>query len=227
MAQSSSHVVPHHFSSAKQAFESAKLGTWLFLVTEVLLFGGLFVAYIVYRALYPEAYHAAAEKLDWKLGAINTAVLLISSLTMALAVNAVKFNQIDKAKKLLLFTLACGLAFMVIKYNEYSHKFHDGLLTAGYWGENLEAIRAQVASKFGEGITTEYIAIFFSIYFMMTGLHGIHVVVGMGLIFWVYRKCGKGQISAEYNTPVEMVGIYWHLVDLIWIYLFPLFYLMK
>ncbi len=231
------HVVPHHFESAEQAFESAKLGVWLFLVTEILLFGGLFVAYIVNRALYPEVFIAASKTLDVNMGAINTCVLLLSSFTMAMAVQYTKLNKLANASFMLVVTLICAGAFMGIKYKEYSHKFHEKTLPAKYYKEKVVpesaspsvAASAHTESNFRDLSNDEKLAYgkknFFSLYFMMTGLHGFHVLVGMALILWLLVKTMKGTLSNEYYTPVEMVGIYWHLVDLIWIFLFPLLYL--
>ena len=205
------HVVPHHFETAAQAYESSKLGVWLFLVTEILMFGGLFVAYIVFRSLYPEAFQEASHHLDKVMGAINTVVLIASSFTMAMAVNETKHDRVKQASYFLLATLFFASIFLVIKYFEYTHKIHDGLLPAGFFTY--------------EGLTHEKGKLFFSLYFLMTGLHGSHVLVGMGLIFWMFIKCRLKQVDSTYFTPVEMVGIFWHLVDLIWIYLFPLLYL--
>lgn len=205
------HVVPHHFESAAQAFEASKLGTWLFLVTEVLLFGGLFVAYIMFRALYPETFLECGRHLNKILGSINTVVLICSSLTMALGVDRTRQNDPGKANQYFLMTLFFASLFMIIKYVEYSHKFHEGLLPGAHFA--YAAIQAPKAD------------LFFSLYFMMTGLHGVHVLVGMGLIAWILIRSNRGDFNSAYYTPVEMVGIYWHLVDLIWIYLFPLLYL--
>lgn len=207
----SQHVVAHHFDSAKQEFESSKLGMWLFLVTEILLFGGLFVAYIIFRIKYPEMFHEASKFLNRPMGAFNTVVLICSSFTMAMAVNATQRNDQNKANQYLIVTLFCGFIFMVIKFFEYSHKFHEGLFPGAHFAF--------------EGQSPEHASLFFSLYFMMTGLHGIHVLIGMGLILWCLIKSNRGAFSSSYYTPVENTGIYWHLVDLIWIYLFPLMYL--
>lgn len=200
-----------HFESAGQQYASAKLGMWLFLVTEVLLFGGLFVAYIIFRGLYPEMFHAAAEHLQVKLGALNTAVLIGSSFTMAMAVDKTKQGLQRQAVRYLFVTILCGAMFMVVKYFEYAHKIHEGMLPGAHF-------------SFAE-LTHPKTDLFFSLYFMMTGLHGVHVLVGMGLITWVLVRTRRGELGSSYYTPTEMTGIYWHLVDLIWIYLFPLFYL--
>ena len=205
------HGVPHHFDTAEQAFNASKMGLVLFLVTEILLFGGLFVIYIVYRSLYPEMFHEASHHLNKIMGGINTVVLICSSFSMAMAVNRTQFNKPKEASWLFLLTLLCGATFMIIKYFEYAHKFHEGLLPGAHF-------------TFA-GIPHPQAPLFFSLYFMMTGLHGVHVLVGMGLIFWVWMRTLRGDFNHRYYTPVELVGIYWHLVDLIWIYLFPLLYL--
>ncbi len=205
------HVIASHFETAEQAYGSAKLGVWLFLVTEILLFGGLFVAYIVFRSLYPEMFDEASKFLNRSMGAINTVVLICSSFTMAMAVNKTQHDNKKSAVRYLTITLLCGAAFMAIKYFEYMHKIHEGLLPGAHF--SFETIAHPKAP------------LFFSLYFMMTGLHGLHVLAGMGLIFWVLLRLRRGDFNHEYNTPVELTGIYWHLVDLIWIYLFPLLYL--
>jgi cytochrome c oxidase subunit 3 len=204
----------HHFSDPDQQLQSNKLGMWLFLATEVLLFGGLFCAYAIYRALHPEVFYNAQHFLDWKLGALNTVVLLFSSLTVALAIRAAQTNNQGMIKGYLFITLLCAGAFLVVKYIEYSHKFHVGLLP----GEHFMAT--------GEGIPNpDQMHIFFGIYFLMTGLHGIHVVIGMIVLTWVLVRALKGEFGPHYYAPIEIGGLYWHLVDLIWIFLFPLLYL--
>lgn len=203
--------VAHHFDTAEQQFDSSKLGLWLFLVTEVLLFGGLFVAYIMFRALYPETFIQCHETLNVTMGATNTIVLICSSLSMAMAVHFTQSGENKKAVMLMVFTLACAATFMVIKYFEYSAKFEH------HFFPNATFDLAH--------FTTPNPKLFFSLYFLMTGLHGIHVLVGMGLITWVMIRTARKEFSSEYYTPVELTGLYWHLVDLVWIYLFPLLYL--
>ena len=201
----------HHFKTLDQQFDAAKLGVWLFLCTEILMFGGLFVGYIIFHSIYPEMFAEGAKHLDWRLGATNTVVLLASSLTMALGIHYAQTNQRQKSLTMLGITLVCGAIFMVIKYIEYSHKIHLGLLPG-----DLFAFKDAASSN---------LALYFSFYFLMTGLHGSHVLVGMGLIVWVMLRTSKGEFDSEFYTPVEGVGLFWHLVDLIWIYLFPLLYL--
>jgi len=201
----------HHFKNLGQQFAAAKLGVWLFLATEVLMFGGLFVGYIIFHGLYPDMFAEGAKHLDWRLGAINTIVLLVSSFTMAIGIHYAQTNQRQKSFYALGVTVLCGAIFMVIKYFEYSHKIHLGLQP----GELFHF----------EGATHNNLALYFSFYFLMTGLHGSHVLVGMGLIIWTMIRTKKGEFDSEFYTPVEGVGLFWHLVDLIWIYLFPLLYL--
>jgi cytochrome c oxidase subunit III len=207
------HHVAHHFNNAEDEFEAAKQGMWIFLVTEVLMFGGLFVAYGIFRGLYPEMYVEAHHALQMKMGAINTVVLITSSLTMALAVNATQRGRKDRAILMMVLTILLACCFLVVKYFEYSHKFAEGLLPGGYY-TNKE-------------ITNPKAPLFFSLYFLMTGLHGIHVVIGMSLIGWMIKRSAKNEFGPNYYTPVELVGFYWHFVDLVWIYLFPLLYLVS
>ena len=203
----------HHFVNAEQQFDTSKLGMWLFLATEILMFGGLFVGFGLMQANYPEAWVAGHHHLDRIIGSVNTVFLLCSSFTMVMAVHASSTNQKTKAVLNLLATLAFAGGFMVIKYFEYSHKFHEGILPGRYF------------SYAGGGPPEQ--AMFFGFYFAMTGIHGIHVLVGMILISWLTIRAQRGEFSSDYYTPVDLVGLYWHLVDLIWIYLFPLLYLVS
>ena len=225
----------HHYQSHRQQFEAGKLGMWIFLLTEILLFGGLFCAYAVYRANHPEIFIYAHEFLDKQLGAINTGVLIFSSFTMAWGVRCAQLNQRKLLMAMLSLTLLCACGFLGIKYVEYKHKWEDGLLwasqynpvghsaPAGHAGETSGEPAAAPALQHKEG--PRYAGVFFSIYFMMTGLHGLHVLAGMGAITWVLVRASKGHFNSHYYGPVDYVGLYWHLVDLIWIYLFPLLYL--
>jgi cytochrome c oxidase subunit 3 len=327
----------HHFDTPEQQFDSGKLGMWLFLATEVLLFGGLFCAYTVYRSMHPEIFHWGHQFLDVKMGGTNTIVLICSSLTMAWAVRCAQLGQRRGLIIGLLLTLACAAGFMGIKYVEYSHKIHMGLL----WGTNFnpqlehEGHGGTAEAAHGLSTTTHESAppapeshsaeatppaeisttklppttpvthpaqgetavadaapatfvtepasspanagaprhaeqggaapvtpsaqsesrttladaaigpgglapaganahaierpknahIFFGIYFAMTGLHGFHVLAGMVCITWLLVGAVKGRFGPAYFTPVDLVGLYWHIVDLIWIFLFPLLYL--
>lgn len=203
--------VAHHFDTADQQFDSARMGIWLFLVTEILFFGGLFCAFFIYRSWYFSSFVEAHHHLDKVMGAVNTCVLIFSSLTMALAVRSAQVNDKAKTVGFLAVTVLCAFAFLVVKYFEYQHKIHDGLLP----GVHFTA----------QGFTSPHPGTFFAVYFMMTGIHGLHVIIGIGLILWILLRAQRGDFSARYYAPVEGVGLYWHLVDLVWIYLFPLLYL--
>ena len=193
----SGHTGEH--SDPAVAFESAKLGVWTFLATEVLLFGALFTAYTVFRMKYPEMFRVEHAKLDRVLGAVNTVVLITSSFTVVLGVDAIRRGKARLLEAYFGATVLLAGVFLCVKYAEYSAKFHHGI----YPRTNL----------------------FFSIYFMLTGLHGIHVLLGMGVLSYVVVLSRRGRFSERYHTPVEMSGLYWHFVDLVWIYLFPLLYL--
>lgn len=206
------HQVAHHFGSAKEEFETAKLGMWAFLVTEILFFGALFVGYFVLKYLYPEMFIEGHHHLDWRMGGINTLFLITSSFTMVMAVRSAQTSQKKATVNYLIVTVIFALLFMVVKFFEYSGKIHHGFLPPLLFS--------------GSGVEPT-LPLFFGLYFFMTGLHGIHVLIGVGLIIWLIFKAKKGEFHEEYFTPVEMVGLYWHLVDLIWIFLFPLFYLVE
>ena len=203
----------HHFVNAEQQFSTSKLGMWLILATEILMFGGLFVGYGLMQSLYPEAWVAGHHHLDRIMGAVNTVFLLVSSYTMVMAVHSASTNNKRWTMINLLLTLGFAGGFLVVKYFEYAHKFHDGLLPG------------RLFAYHGGGPPQQ--AMFFGFYFAMTGLHGFHVLVGMGLIAWIMMRANRSEFSSAYYTPVDLVGLYWHLVDLIWIYLFPLLYLVS
>lgn len=203
-----------HFTSSHQQIEASKLGMWLFLATEVLLFGGLFVCYAVYHYLHPELFKAAHKFLNVELGAFNTVVLLFSSLTVALSIHAIQQNKRKWVIINLTLTIVCACIFLVVKYFEYSHKIHAGLLP-GFHFRNATLPNPDEAQ------------VFFSIYFMMTGLHGIHVVIGIIVLAWLLFRVIRGEFNSQYYVPIELGGLYWHLVDVIWIFLFPLLYLIR
>lgn len=205
--------VATHFKDEKHQYSSNKEGIWLFMATEILMFGGLFVGYTIYHTMYPEMFAEGANYLDWKLGFINTLVLIFSSFTMALGIYFNQKNQPKKATIALATTVLCGAIFMFIKYMEYEHKFHLGI----YPGRMLDVNHVHpVHANLG---------LYFGFYYVMTGLHGLHVLIGMGLITWCLIRNMRGDFSSKYYTPVEGVGIFWHVIDLIWIFLFPLLYL--
>jgi cytochrome c oxidase subunit 3 len=198
----------HHMDSGT-AYSAAKLGMWLFLATEVLLFAVMFVSFALFRWKYLKEFHEASHQLNWKLGALNTAVLLFSSFTAALAVDAAQKGENKRVVKNLLITIGCGFIFLIVKTIEYHAKYEHGLFPG------LPHFRESAS---------EYKA-FFGLYFCMTGVHAFHVIAGMCLLTWGLLKARKNRFSEHYYTPVEVGALYWHLVDLIWIYLFPLLYL--
>jgi cytochrome c oxidase subunit 3 len=202
----------HQFDSLAQQKEAATLGMWIFLVTEVLFFGGLFLAYAIYRGLYPQAFAAASETLDLVLGGINTAVLITSSLTMALAIHAMETNERKVVLIFLLLTLALGAVFLGIKGIEYAHKFAEGHVPGRLFHFDRPEYSAQAQ-------------IFFSLYFVMTGLHALHMVIGLGVVAWMMWWTWSGRLTPEYSNPLDVTGLYWHFVDIVWIFLFPLLYL--
>jgi cytochrome c oxidase subunit III len=205
-------AVAHQFDNVAQQHEASSLGMWTFLVTEVMFFGGMFLGYAVYRSIYSETFIEASNHLDIVLGTVNTAVLIASSLTVAMAVHAAQESKQRALLGFLLLTMLLGLVFLGIKFTEYYHKYEEHLIpgwTFQYGGEN--PLRA---------------AIFFSFYFAMTGMHALHMVIGIGIFSVLSLNAWRGRYSEIYYTPVELAGLYWHFVDIIWIFLFPLFYLL-
>jgi cytochrome c oxidase subunit III len=201
----------HHFDTMEQQREASSFGMWVFLVTEILFFGGLFLAYTVYRHQYPRAFAEASRHLDITLGTFNTAVLIVSSLTMALAVWSAAVGRRKAIVVFLLLTMALGGVFLGVKAVEYTHKFHDHLVPG--------------PSFHFPGPYAGPAEIFFSLYFTMTGLHAAHMIIGIGILTVLLLQARKGRYTPEYHTPVEVSGLYWHFVDIVWIFLFPLLYL--
>jgi cytochrome c oxidase subunit 3 len=280
-ARSEGLAVDHHFENADQQYQSAKLGMWIFLATEILFFGGLFVAYSVYRANHPEIFVFGHHFLDKGLGALNTVILICSSLTAAWAVRAAQLRQIGMLKLMIALTMLCAFGFMGVKAVEYNSKWKHGLLWAGRYdphvgdhgdasheaaeegaSERVEAVPetvepteeagaapptadagrsaiapaaegpAGLAAPVEEPAEDEAIVaepanaqIYFSIYFLLTGLHGLHVLGGIGAFMWLFVSARRGYFDSGHFTRVDLVALYWHLVDLIWIYLFLLLYL--
>jgi len=208
------HTVAHHYSSHEQEYQSCTLAFWLFLATEILLFGGLFAAYFYYHGVYPETFVLGGKQLSWQLGATNTCILLASSWTMAMAVSSTQQSKKSQTLMYLGLTVAGAAGFMVVKYIEYTAKFEHGLLPGFYFHPHDAALAGD-----------PNLAMFFSLYFTMTGIHGAHVLIGAALIIWAFVGVSKGKYHAGHYLPVHLVGLYWHLVDLIWIFLFPLLYL--
>ncbi|HEX3704122.1 MAG TPA: cytochrome c oxidase subunit 3 family protein [Vicinamibacterales bacterium] len=201
----------HQFDDAGQQKEAATLGMWVFLVTEMLFFGGLFVTYLVYRNWYPAAFTAGSRELLVWAGTTNTFVLITSSLTMALAVHAAQLGNRRLLMLLLAVTMALGCVFLGIKAFEYYTEFLEHHVPG--MGFQFEAEHIQHAQ------------LFFSLYFMMTGLHAIHMIIGLGIMSVMFWWSYRGVITPEYTNPIEISGLYWHFVDIVWIFLFPLLYL--
>ncbi len=233
-------ALQHHFDTMEQQKEAGTLGMWLFLLTEILFFGGLFMAYALYRMWYFEAFSAASTSLGLGLGAFNTAVLIGSSLTMVFAVRSAQTNQRMSIVWWLIATIFLGAVFLGVKVIEYKEKFdhhhvpgpsfvwadpaHEGA-AAGHDGGAAAPAAAQPAMSPEQLQRTTQI--FFSLYFTMTGLHALHMIVGIGVIAVIIWMAYRGKFDSRYYTPVEMTGLYWHFVDIVWIFLFPLLYLVE
>jgi cytochrome c oxidase subunit 3 len=204
-------ILAHHFSSLDVQNSAVRLGMWLFLATEILLFSGLFVGYAIYRREFPEAFAEASRHLDLGLGTLNTFVLITSSFTVAMAIFFARKDKKNLAVACLVFTILCAFAFLGIKSIEYVHKFQEGALPGPYYA--FEEVQAPGAPMY------------FTIYFLTTGLHALHVIIGMTVLMFLTVKTYNGRFSKNYYTGLELGGLYWHLVDLVWIFLFPLLYL--
>ena len=204
-------ALAHQFDSLEQQKESSTLGMWFFLAQEMLFFGGLFVTYLMYRWRDPVAFAAGSHELDIILGGFNTIVLIASSLTMAMAVHSA---QTDKTKALVNYLIATGvlgLVFLVVKYFEYKAKWDHHLIP----GDSFH-----FAGEVGQRAE-----LFFSLYFAMTGMHALHMIIGVAVLAWVLKRARAGEFGSHYYNPVECFGLYWHFVDIVWIFLFPLLYL--
>ena len=224
----------HHFENMEQQREAGTLGMWVFLVTEIMFFGGMFLAYTLYRSTYPQAFASASNHLDIKLGALNTGVLILSSFTMAMAVY---FTQVGKQRPqviCLVLTLLLGLTFLGVKGVEYYDKYEDALIPGHLIpGRPFGPEVQQPGQAFDEhklhllpGATVKQVELFYWIYFAMTGMHALHMIIGAGLLTFLIIFSLKGRFDPEYHSPVEVIGLYWHFVDIIWIFLFPLLYLL-
>jgi len=208
----------HHFESYEQQRETASLGMWLFIAQEMLFFGGLFTAYIVFRHQFPDAFAAASHHLDITLGCFNTVVLIASSLTMALAVRAAQLGASKVCSWFLIATMVLGGVFLGVKAIEYHEKYvehHIPGVTEFHWDEAFH----------GKQIPSNQARMFYGLYFAMTGLHALHMIIGIGILLWLLYWVRKGRFTADNYNYIEGVGLYWHFVDIIWIFLFPLLYL--
>jgi cytochrome c oxidase subunit 3 len=203
------------FDTEAQQKDASTLGMWIFLVTEIMFFGGMFAAYTTYRGWYPQVFAVASSSLNEIIGALNTAVLLLSSFTMVLAVRAGQLGQQKMIVVFLILTLLFGGVFLGVKAYEWNEKFEEHHIP-GQAAFHLEGV-----APADQG----HAQLFFSLYFAMTGLHALHMVIGVGILLTLIMQARKGKFAANYYTPVDMAGLYWHFVDIIWIFLFPLLYL--
>ncbi len=216
-------ALQHHFENMEQQREASTLGMWVFLVTEIMFFGGMFFSYTLYRWLYPEAFASASNHLSLPLGAINTGVLIFSSFTMALAVYSAQTGKQRAQVICLTLTLLLGLTFLGIKAVEYKEKYDTNLIPGHLIPSrpfNPDAVHLL------PGARKENVEIFFWIYFAMTGMHAVHMIIGVGVLSVILFFATRGRYGPEYHNPVEISGLYWHFVDIIWIFLFPLLYLL-
>jgi cytochrome c oxidase subunit 3 len=230
------------FKTLEQQKDSSTLGMWIFLVTEVMFFGGIMLAYTVNRHAYFPAFAMGSNTLDLKLGGFNTVVLLASSFTMAMAVWSAQVGKKQLITIFLSLTILLGFVFFGVKYIEYSQKFRHHLVPGKNFDidycvnnpnkcedmkpEELALEREELANaQAADADLNSHAQLYYSAYFGMTGLHALHMVIGAGLLFWLLRQSLAGRFTPQYNTPVDIVGLYWHFVDIVWIYLFPLLYL--
>ena len=201
----------HHFADMEQQRETATLGMWVFLITEVMFFGGLFTAYLVYRTAYPGAWEVGSEHMDFWLGTINTVLLLCSSFTMAMAVWAAQQGRRKLIVWFLVITILFGIGFECIKGVEYYKHFLEGSVPGSYWHLAVRDI--------------PHTQMFFYLYFVITGLHALHLAIGIGVLAVIAWLAHRGRYTAEYHNPVHVAGLYWHFVDIVWIFLYPMLYL--
>jgi cytochrome c oxidase subunit 3 len=234
------------FKTLDQQKETATLGMWIFLVTEILFFGGVFLAYAINRHEFPTAFGIGGNMLDLFLGGANTVVLIASSFTMAMSVWSAQTSNKKLVPIFLILTLILGTVFLGVKVVEYKQKFEHHLIPGHgfditYCSKNpaachlegkeladeIKEIREGVEAEGGVVALNAHAQLYFSLYFGMTGLHALHMIVGAGLLIWLILESRKGRFDANYNTPVENIGLYWHFVDIVWIFLFPLLYLIN
>jgi len=230
------------FKTLEQQKETATLGMWIFLITEVMFFGGIMLAYALNRHVYYPAFAVGSNTLSLKLGGFNTVVLLASSFTMAMAVWSSQVGKKTLISIFLLLTITLGFVFFGVKYVEYSQKFQHHLVPGKNFNifycvnnpagcpdvdapELMEESKLLDEAKAADPDLNAHAQLYYSAYFGMTGLHALHMVIGAGLLFWLFKGSLAGKFTPQWNTPVDIVGLYWHFVDIVWIYLFPLLYL--
>jgi cytochrome c oxidase subunit 3 len=230
-AHAENKYLAHHFQSMEQQNESAMMGMWLFLAQEIMFFGGMFGAYAVYRYLDHDAWHAASQSLWWQLGAVNTTVLLLSSFTMVMAVYHTQVGNNRKVIRYLILTLLLGCTFVGLKLQfEYFPKFEHGMLPGAHWNpdpndHHYAHVADFIANSADPVAASGATQRFYFLYFIMTGMHAFHMVIGFFLIFWLIWMAATNRVNAHRYMPVELFGLYWHFVDIVWIFLFPMFYL--
>lgn len=237
----------HHFDTLEQQKQAASLGMWVFIAQEIMFFGGLFIGYTFYRCRFPEAFAAGSSLLSIGWGGFNTVVLICSSLTMAMAVHAAQLGKSKHIIAWLVSTMVLGTVFLGVKGIEYTGKYHHHLMPGssfeyhgkgkyyalGHGDEGHAPAEAAVEDAHADkghdptvGVEPNHVRIFYGFYFVMTGTHAIHMIIGMGIMVWLIRLAAAGRFSAAYYNPVEIFGLYWHFVDIVWIFLFPLLYLL-
>lgn len=218
-------MLQHHFEDMQQQRTASSLGMWVFLLTEIMFFGGMFMAYMIYRYWYYDAFVLGSTSLNIWIGAINTGVLILSSLTMAMAVHSAEIGKRKALIIYLVFTMLLGLVFLSLKGVEY----HDKYVEHHIPGESFHFNTLTLANGVEKAVTVDqgHAQLFFSLYFMLTGMHALHMIIGVGLLTALLIMAGRGMFSAGYHTPVENIGLYWHFVDIVWIFLFPLLYLIS
>jgi cytochrome c oxidase subunit 3 len=216
----------HHFENLEQQHEANTLGMWMFLATEVMFFGGLFTGYAIYRTKYAEDFQAASERLIVWLGGVNTAVLICSSLTMALALYSARIGNRTALIGFLGGTMFLGSVFLGIKAVEYDIDYKENLIP-GFGFDFNKGHESTPSASAEHSVNVQHAELFFVFYFVMTLVHALHMVVGLGVLLVLLILSMRGRYSAEYFTPIEVAGLYWHFVDIIWVFLFPLLYLIR
>tara|TARA_Y100000588_G_scaffold285683_1_gene303439 strand:- start:616 stop:1287 length:672 start_codon:yes stop_codon:yes gene_type:complete len=219
LSESHAHGLQHHFEDLGQQYEASNMGMWAFIAQEIMFFGGLFGGYAVYRYEYYNAFVEGSRNLSLGWGTFNTVVLIGSSLTVALAVRSAQQGRQKAIFNWIIATMLLGGVFLGVKYIEYSHKYHDGLVPTSTflsYGPYTAAYDAAMAG---------HLKIFFSFYFVMTSMHALHMIIGIGLMIYLLFKIRSGAYTTQYYNPIENFGLYWHFVDIVWIFLFPLLYL--
>jgi len=219
----------HHFETVEQQREAGSFGMWLFLLTEIMFFGGLFFAYLLYRNWYYDAFFTASNQLSIPLGTANTAILITSGFFMALAVWAAEVRKKDMLVWTLILTTLFGIAFLGIKYVEYHEKWEKHHIPGAHFdiSEFVNPAAYGIKEKPLPPDMAQRTQVFFFLYFAMTGMHALHMIIGVGLLFWLIGRARRGDFSAGYVAPIENFGLYWHFVDIVWLFLFPLLYLIN